>query len=224
MSTRSYTLEELASAVGMTVRNVRSYQTRGLIPPPTRQGRRSVYRTEHLDRLRAILQARERGASLRLISVHLSEGGSLEPADVHTSMLPPTQRSTGAGAPPRAAREREADLERLLQRAGAPSSAAVREHIDDLVHHGALRRQGRRVVTGRELATTLLSLQRQGVPVESSLQLAARTARAARVLADDVAATMDHAEPRPTAHGDLVRLVVWVLGRVVSARPAPDPG
>lgn len=224
MSTDSYTLEELAAAVGMTVRNVRSYQTRGLIPPPARRGRRSVYGPEHLARLRAVLEARERGASLRLIGVHLSEGGSLQSDDVHSSMLPPAQRTAGPGSRVRAAREREADLERLLAKVGAQPTAAVREHIDDLVHQGVLRRQGRRVVSGRELATTLVSLQRQGVPVESSLQLAARTARAARVLADDVESALDHAEKRHPVHADLVRLVLSVLGRVVTARTAPDAG
>lgn len=51
----------------MTARNVRSYQSKGLIPPPTRQGRRSVYDHRHVERLEAIRRAREQGASLQWV-------------------------------------------------------------------------------------------------------------------------------------------------------------
>jgi DNA-binding transcriptional MerR regulator len=33
------TLDELCERVGMSVRNVRFYTTRGLVPPPIRKGR-----------------------------------------------------------------------------------------------------------------------------------------------------------------------------------------
>ena len=74
---RTFTLPQLAEAAAMTVRNVRSYQTRGLIPPPVRRGRHSIYDSRHLERLREIHQARESGASLNLIAGYLSDGGSL---------------------------------------------------------------------------------------------------------------------------------------------------
>ena len=73
-----FTLDELAAATRMTARNVRAYQTKGLIPAPSRSGRRSVYRGEHLQRLQAIEQARRRGASLSLIAAHLAAGRALD--------------------------------------------------------------------------------------------------------------------------------------------------
>jgi DNA-binding transcriptional MerR regulator len=56
-----YRIDELAGAAGMTVRNVRVYQDRGLLPPPRREGRVGVYSEAHLARLRLIGQLLERG-------------------------------------------------------------------------------------------------------------------------------------------------------------------
>jgi DNA-binding transcriptional MerR regulator len=95
----TYTLEQLARATGMTVRNIRAYQTRGLIPRPTREGRRSIYGSEHLQRLRQIKAARAHGATLALIRSHLRAGGNLEttePATVPLRLSPvpaPTRRA-----------------------------------------------------------------------------------------------------------------------------------
>ena len=69
------TLEELAAAAEMTPRNVRAYRTKGLLQPGVRQGRRSLYGPEHVERLRAVRQAREQGVSLVLIRAILRRGG-----------------------------------------------------------------------------------------------------------------------------------------------------
>jgi DNA-binding transcriptional MerR regulator len=59
-----YRIDELAQHAGTTVRNVRAYQDRGLIPPPRRVGRVGIYDDSHLARLRVIHQMLERGYSL----------------------------------------------------------------------------------------------------------------------------------------------------------------
>ncbi|MFI6980016.1 MerR family transcriptional regulator [Embleya sp. NPDC050154] len=59
-----YRIEDLAREGGTTVRNVRAYQDRGLLPRPRRQGRVSLYDDGHLGRLRLIGQLLERGYSL----------------------------------------------------------------------------------------------------------------------------------------------------------------
>ncbi|HEV7862844.1 MAG TPA: MerR family transcriptional regulator [Acidimicrobiia bacterium] len=61
------TIDELARAAGTTVRNVRVYQDRGLLPPPQRRGRLGVYGPEHLRRLRLVLRMLERGYPLAAI-------------------------------------------------------------------------------------------------------------------------------------------------------------
>ncbi|MCX7070857.1 MAG: MerR family transcriptional regulator [Gammaproteobacteria bacterium] len=64
---REYTIDELARQAGTTVRNVRAYQDRGIIPPPERRGRAGVYNAEHLSRLRIIGQLLARGYTLSSI-------------------------------------------------------------------------------------------------------------------------------------------------------------
>lgn len=51
----------------MTVRNVRSYQDRGLIPPPTKRGRAAYYSDGHLARLELIGELLDRGYNLQNI-------------------------------------------------------------------------------------------------------------------------------------------------------------
>jgi DNA-binding transcriptional MerR regulator len=62
-----YRIDELAREAGTTVRNVRAYQDRGLLPPPRRVGRVGVYDDLHLARLRMIGSLLERGYTLASI-------------------------------------------------------------------------------------------------------------------------------------------------------------
>jgi DNA-binding transcriptional MerR regulator len=63
----SMTVDELAREAGTTTRNVRSYQTRGLLPPPRVVGRVGYYDRAHLARLNYIDRLQERGFSLAAI-------------------------------------------------------------------------------------------------------------------------------------------------------------
>ncbi|WP_342213099.1 MerR family transcriptional regulator [Nocardia wallacei] len=57
-----YRIDELAHAAGTTSRNVRAYQERGLLPPPTRRsGRALIYDDTHLARLKIIDALLQRG-------------------------------------------------------------------------------------------------------------------------------------------------------------------
>ena len=48
------TIDELARRTGMTVRNIRAHQSRGLLPPPEVRGRTGYYGSEHLARIELI--------------------------------------------------------------------------------------------------------------------------------------------------------------------------
>ena len=63
-----YRIDELAQQSGTTVRNVRAYQDRGLLPPPRRVGRVAVYEDAHLARLRLVNHMLERGYTLANIA------------------------------------------------------------------------------------------------------------------------------------------------------------
>ncbi|MBT2505532.1 MerR family transcriptional regulator [Streptomyces sp. ISL-98] len=61
---REYRTEELARAAGITVRTLRFYRERKLLPPPRREGRIAWYDSRHLARLRTIAALLERGHTL----------------------------------------------------------------------------------------------------------------------------------------------------------------
>lgn len=62
-----YRIEDLAQLSGATVRTIRAYQDRGLIPRPERRGRANVYADVHLARLRRIADLLDRGYTLASI-------------------------------------------------------------------------------------------------------------------------------------------------------------
>lgn len=68
------TVEQLAYESGMSVRNIRNHQSRGLLPPPEVRARTGYYGQRHLDRLRLIQQMQAEGFKLsaikRLIGAH----------------------------------------------------------------------------------------------------------------------------------------------------------
>jgi DNA-binding transcriptional MerR regulator len=64
---REYSVEELAISADTTVRNIRAYQDRGVLPPPTLRGRKGIYSNQHLSRLRLIANLLDRGYTLSSI-------------------------------------------------------------------------------------------------------------------------------------------------------------
>jgi len=61
------TIDELARRAGMTARNIRAHQTRGLLPPPQLNGRTGYYSTEHVARLELIKDMQAAGFNLGAI-------------------------------------------------------------------------------------------------------------------------------------------------------------
>jgi DNA-binding transcriptional MerR regulator len=72
------TIDQLASAVGTTSRNVRAHQSRGLLPPPEIRGRIGYYDEDHVTRLKLIAHLQRRGFGLAAINDLLNawESGS----------------------------------------------------------------------------------------------------------------------------------------------------
>ena len=61
------TIDELAAQVGMTVRNVRAHQSRGLLPAPEIRGRTGYYGPEHVVRLELVKDLQAEGFNLEAI-------------------------------------------------------------------------------------------------------------------------------------------------------------
>ena len=73
-------IDELALRTGVSSRNIRAYQQRGLLPSPTLRGRTGFYGEEHLRRLEVIRDLQQRGFSLEAIRQTLdawSKGGDI---------------------------------------------------------------------------------------------------------------------------------------------------
>lgn len=65
--TPAHRIEDLAHLSGATVRTIRAYQDRGLLPRPERRGRANIYTDTHLVRLRQIADLLDRGYGLASI-------------------------------------------------------------------------------------------------------------------------------------------------------------
>ncbi len=88
------TLDELCARVGLTVRNVRFYTSRNLVPPPIRRGRSGYYTAEHVARLELVQELQAHGFTLSAIERYVSAlPADAEPEDIALArtMLAPWQ-------------------------------------------------------------------------------------------------------------------------------------
>lgn len=85
-------VEQLAARVGMSVRTVRFYAGRGLIPPPRREGRNGYYGADHIARLELVRELQAHGFTLSAIEGYLEnipESASPERVALHRTLLAP---------------------------------------------------------------------------------------------------------------------------------------
>jgi DNA-binding transcriptional MerR regulator len=75
---RQLTVEQLAGETGMSVRNIRNHQSRGLLPPPEVRARIGYYGDDHVVRLRLIQEMQAQGFKLSAIKRLVGEGRSVE--------------------------------------------------------------------------------------------------------------------------------------------------
>lgn len=76
VSEANLTVEQLAYETGMSVRNIRNHQSRGLLPPPEVRARVGYYGPDHVARLRLIQEMQAEGFKLSAISRLIGEHGA----------------------------------------------------------------------------------------------------------------------------------------------------
>jgi DNA-binding transcriptional MerR regulator len=88
-TTADLTIEQLAAAAGMSVRNVRNHHTRGLLPAPTVRARVGYYGPEHVSRLCVIRDLQAEGFNLAAIKRMLdaSSGSVARLAGIRDAVL-----------------------------------------------------------------------------------------------------------------------------------------
>jgi len=85
------TIDELAQRTGMTVRNIRAHQSRGLLPAPEIRGRTGFYGPEHVARLELISEMQADGFNLRAIKrlIQTSDGAVEEVLGFRRALMVP---------------------------------------------------------------------------------------------------------------------------------------
>ena len=77
-SVNDLTIDDLAREVGLSVRNLRSHQARGLLPPPEVRKRVGYYGPEHVARINLIQELQAEGMKLEGIKRLLDESGAAD--------------------------------------------------------------------------------------------------------------------------------------------------
>lgn len=84
------TVDELAAAVGLTVRTTRYYASLGLLPPPERRGRVAYYGPQHRARLELVRALQDHGFTLQAVErvlAGLPQDATVEDLALQRAML-----------------------------------------------------------------------------------------------------------------------------------------
>src|SRR3954453_1887325 len=165
---REYRVQDLARQAGITVELLRSYQSKGLLPPPRHEGRVAWYGTRHLERLRLIKDLEDRGYSLRMIERAVEQGAE-QPDEAAAVAEMPEERLT---------------LAELAERTRVPPAM-----LRSLQASGVLRprRSGPKWwYTEADVSAVrmLLSLVGGGLPMEEFMRVASPQLDTAQAVAD----------------------------------------
>ena len=171
------TLEELTDRVGMSVRNVRFYTTKGLVPPPIRRGRSGYYSADHVARLELVRELQGHGFTLSAIEKYVAgipADASPEDIALHPTMLAPWMADAWQDCT-------RTELERRAGRRLGPEDLATLEAL------GVLRpgSRGRFAVSSSQLGVGL-GLIDLGYPIEAARAAAEVYAAHGRAIAEEL--------------------------------------
>lgn len=171
------TLDELTRRVGVSVRNVRFYTTKGLLPPPVRRGRSGYYSAEHLARLEMIRELQAHGFTLSAIEKYLAripDDATPDTIALHRTLLAPWTAEL-----PETLSRRD-----LVRRAGRPLSAA---DLDTLNALGIVypTKQGKYQVAVAHLPVGVAMIE-LGMPLDAAMAAQDIFSAHARAIADEL--------------------------------------
>jgi DNA-binding transcriptional MerR regulator len=195
-SAKKLTIDELARATGMTVRNIRAHQSRGLLPAPEVKARTGYYGPEHAARIRLIQEMQSAGFNLRAIErlVDASDGATEQVLDFGRAILTSFEQEEPEFA----------TAEELERRLGGPFDDRIirKARKIDLIRPLG---DGRYEIPSPTLMRAGEELVAMGVPVSHALAVAERVQRHSRAIAEaflrlfveDVVGDADAAERSP---------------------------
>lgn len=186
---REYRMTDLAEAAGITVRTLRFYRERGLIPPPRREGRIAWYDERHLARLRTIAALLDRGHTLNGIADLTAAFESGRDVGEVLELGTPTEEE-----PVRLTPEELADHF---------AGEVTPENLAAALDLGYLATDGEDIVhVSRRLLDVSAALVREGVPLAAVLEAGGRVREHAEALAELFTELLG----KYAAEGDLQRL------------------
>lgn len=162
------TIDQLAQRTGMTVRNIRAHQARGLLPPPEVRGRTGFYGADHLTRIELIRELQGDGYNLDLIR-KLLEGAVGQSGAVlrftRTLRAPFTEEEPQVVTADELAERYQSTDPKLLERA---AELGVIRRLDD---------EGRFEEMSPTLANAGAELVALGIPAERAMEILVRMRR-----------------------------------------------
>lgn len=190
-SAPTLTVDELAARAGVTVRTIRFYSTRGLLPPPVIGARRvGHYGQDHLSRLALIEELQHQGMTLAAIERYVEH----LPADLSAHDLAIHRAVVASWAPDAAAEMSREDLER---RAGRPLSGTDLDRLSAMGVIGDGRPGDDTGLHRVDVGLLRLGVQLLDVPIAHETILASRTV------------LLDHAREAAHELSRLFRDEVW---------------
>ena len=167
------TIDELSARTGVSVRNIRAHQSRGLLPPPEIRARTGYYGPEHVTRLELIKEMQADGFNLRAIErLMQSATSSAEALDFKRALTAPFETES----------PELIDRDDLLERFGGLDPKLVRkaEKLGVLVPLG----EDRWEVPTPSLLRSAEQLGRLGVPVSAALKVMDELHRSSEAVAE----------------------------------------
>jgi DNA-binding transcriptional MerR regulator len=181
--TDGLTVTDLASLVGMTARNIRAYQSRGLLFPPQIYGRKARYTAAHVARLQLIASLQREGFTLAAIK------RLLEHPDSYGSVIDERRRRF---------RDDTSDMTASVPVPELTMSAMDPDRRAALIEHGLVWEQDGVMRTHTLLAGMSRTLHDHGVSAELVGELLLEVAQAGSRIGGVLAARVSEAE---SGHG-----------------------
>lgn len=183
-----YRVEQLAAACDVSVDTVRYYQTRGLVPPPAREGRVAWYDDRHAERIREVRELRRRGLTLAAIERVLGDG--LDPADADLAVAIAAARGE-------ARQDELLTLDGFASRSGVPASLIQAVEREGIELGRTVDGEVRYTAADIDMVRGALRLLEYGLPLGELLSLARDTNEAMVALAGRAVELFDEHVRKP---------------------------
>ena len=169
-----YRVEQLAAACDVSVDTIRYYQSRGIVPPPAREGRVAWYDERHAERIREVRALRGKGLTLAAIERVLGDG--VDPADADLAVAVAAARGETA-------EDELLTLDEFADRSGVPASLIQAVEREGIELGRAEDGETRYTAADIDMVRGALRLLEFGLPLGELLALARDTNKAMVALA-----------------------------------------